>query len=142
MNWKTFNCRKKLEHIHGVKQLLEFAFANAAKEEKIRCPCVNCYSYQYMKTIVLHLLNDGIIRSYNSWEFHREKSLLEELVDVSENDKHQDLTVPRSQEDVDETFSMIHDITNASAFHIVDEFERLGGPEISEFAEVGVDFMF
>ena len=40
------------------------------------------------------------------------------------------------KENVDETFAMVNDITNARAFHIMDEFERLGGPEISESPEV------
>ena len=90
MNWKTFNCRKKPCYINGVKQFLEFSFTNASKEGKIRSSCVNCdnYSYQNRKTVMLHLLNDGIIRSYNPWEFHGGKSLLEEPIDVSENDEH------------------------------------------------------
>ena len=127
----------------GVKQFLEFAFANVAEYGKIRCPCVNCdnYSYQNKKTVMLHLLSDGIIRSYNPWEFYGEKSNHEEPIDAnqkdrSDGDEHQDSMLSGGEEDVDETFSMVNDLTNARAFHIMDEFQRLGGPEISESPEV------
>jgi len=143
MNWKTFNCRKKPKYINGVKQFLKFAFANVVEYGKIRCPCVNCdnYSYQNRKRVMLHLLRDGIVRSYNPWEFHGEKSANEEpihasQVDKSDGDEHQDPMLSMGEEDIDETFAMVNDITHARGFHIMDEFERLGGPEISESPEV------
>ena len=83
----------------------------------------------------------GIVRSYNPWEFHGEKSNHEEPIDASQKDRsdgdeHQDSMFSVGEEDLDEAFAMVNDITNARAFHVMDEFERLGSPEISESPEV------
>ena len=50
-----------------------------AKEGEIRCPCVNCdnYNHHNRKTVLLHLMNDGILKNYNPWEFHGERSGVE-----------------------------------------------------------------
>ena len=89
MKWKTYSCKQKPEYMNGVKEFLEFAFTNAAKEGRIRCSCVNCdsYSHQNRQTIFLHLLNDGLLRNYNLWEFYEEKSLVEQHMDANDENR-------------------------------------------------------
>ena len=70
---------------------------------------------------MLHFLSDGIIRSYNPWEFYGEKSNHEEPIDAnqkdrSDGDEHQDSMLSGGEEDVDETFAMVNDMTNGRAF--------------------------
>ena len=141
MKWKSYSCRQKPEYINGVKEFLVFAFANALKEGKIRCPCVNCdnYAHQNRRTVFLHLLNDGILRNYNLWEFHGVKSVIEEHMDASDGNRcneGENLDHVETDDDVDETFAMLHDMSNARAFDIMNEFESLGGPAISESPEL------
>jgi len=98
-----------------VKEFLELTFANAAKEVKIRCPCVNCGNdaHQIKQTVFLLFLNDGILRSYNGWEFHGEKSLIKEHMDASDDnscDKGENLYHVEADDDVDKAFAMLHDM--------------------------------
>jgi len=57
-------------------------------------------------------------------------------MDESIRDEHQGLMLSMGAEDIDETFAMVNDTTNARAFHIMDKFKRLGSPEINESLEV------
>ncbi|VFQ65998.1 unnamed protein product [Cuscuta campestris] len=141
MNWETYSCRTKPEYINGVKDFLDFAFAHASKEGKIRCPCINCdnYNHQNRKTVLFHLLNDGIVRSYNPWDFHGEKSTHEENCNNSGVETTEGNNLNSKQptiEDANETYAMLHDMTYTRAFNIVNELERLSDPEISESTEL------
>ena len=84
-------------------------------------------------------MHDGILRNYNPWEFHREKSTVEDHIDKGDEDKgdaEECIDPEELGEAIDETFSMLHDMTNTRAFSIMSEFERLRGPNISESPEL------
>ena len=92
-------------------------------EGKIRCPCVNCdnFYHQSRKTIFFHLLHDRILRNYNPWEFHEEKSAVEEHINEGDEDKsdaEECVDPEESREAVVETFSMLHDMTITRAFFL------------------------
>ena len=89
MNWKSYRCRQNLEYINGVNEFLDFAFANVAKEGKIRCPCVNYdnFYHQSRKAVLFHLLHDGILRNSNPWEFYGGKSAVEGHIDEGDGNK-------------------------------------------------------
>jgi len=55
-------------------------------------------------------------------------------MDADDNrcDEGENLDSVETDNDVDETFVMLHDMSNARAFDIMNEFEGLGGPRISE----------
>ena len=86
-------------------------------------------------------MNDEILSNYNPWEFHGEKFSIEECTHESDEDNNDaigsvDLIEPLVQNDVDETFAMVHDMRNTRAFNIKGEFERLDGPSISDSPEL------
>ena len=85
-------------------------------------------------------MNDGILRNYNPWEFHGEKGGVEEHNHESDEDNNDadgsiDPIEPGVVDDIDETFAMVHEMTNTRAFNIMGDFERLGGPSISDSPE-------
>ena len=93
-----------------MKEFLKFAFANATKEGKIWCPRVNYkYTHQNRQIVFLHLLNDRILRNYNPWEFHGDKSLTGEHMDAGDENRcneGENLDPMETDDDVDKTFAI------------------------------------
>ena len=89
--------------------------------------------HQNGRTVFLHLLNDGILRNYNPWEFHGEKSVIEKHMDATDGNRFsegENSDHVETDDDVDEAFAMLHDMSNARAFDIMNEFESLGGLQL------------
>lgn len=82
MNYKNASDRRKPDYVDGVNAFLDFAFSNAGNNEKIRCPCVNCFlgSFHDRKTVFYHLLARGILKDYNPWTQHGEDEIEEESI--------------------------------------------------------------
>ncbi|XP_025662248.1 uncharacterized protein [Arachis hypogaea] len=62
------------EYKCGVEEFLEFAFARAAINGKIICPCIKC-GFNNMGTrieVLTHLLQKGFPEKYTSWYMHGE----------------------------------------------------------------------
>ncbi|XP_058111729.1 uncharacterized protein LOC131255051 [Magnolia sinica] len=59
-----------------MKEFIEFAFNNAAREGKILCPCVKCTNlfWRAHKEVVDHLVCEGIMLNYTRWVFHGKAS--------------------------------------------------------------------
>ncbi|XXG46959.1 hypothetical protein AAC387_Pa02g1683 [Persea americana] len=72
----TLESRVSIAYEEGVKQFLDFAFANAISRDRIKCPCKNCSNVYYRSRgeVYEHLICDGFEKSYarDVWVFHGE----------------------------------------------------------------------
>ncbi|XP_058106342.1 uncharacterized protein LOC131249554 [Magnolia sinica] len=100
--------RVSLEYVKGMKEFIEFAFNNAASEEKILCPCVKCANlfWRAHKEVVDHLVCEGIMPNYTRWVFHGEAS--SSSTSGSATSTHDDMP-PR-----DDMHGLLHDVFGIS----------------------------
>ncbi|XP_038716536.1 uncharacterized protein LOC120009878 [Tripterygium wilfordii] len=58
----------------GVRQFLDFAFANAAQGGQILCPCVNCNNcvWKNRNDVYKDMIVKGIDPTYDDWRYHGE----------------------------------------------------------------------
>ncbi|XP_074336239.1 uncharacterized protein LOC141673394 [Apium graveolens] len=79
--------RRTQEFKLGVDELLNFAFSNGFKENKISCPCLRCaHSKSWnARTVKDHLYQYGINQTYMCWICHGESNYVQSHV-VSEHD--------------------------------------------------------
>ena len=61
--------------INGVVSFVEFAFRNDKKGNGVAsCPCKKCGNRFLLEkeTLLMHILENGFIKDYTTWEFHGE----------------------------------------------------------------------
>ncbi|XP_074323114.1 uncharacterized protein LOC141660053 [Apium graveolens] len=96
--------RRTQEFKLGVDELLNFAFLNGFKENKISCPCLRCaHSKSWnAQTVKDHLYQYGIDQTYTCWIWHGESNYVQSHV-VSEQETSEssvDPTNMRMRQDI------------------------------------------
>ncbi|XP_077232767.1 uncharacterized protein LOC143871132 isoform X2 [Tasmannia lanceolata] len=68
--------RDDVAYEEGVKEFIEFAFANTPRGNKIICPCNRCVLVRVVDQTQAeeHLLWNGMLKGYTRWYFHGEGS--------------------------------------------------------------------
>ncbi|XP_074351607.1 uncharacterized protein LOC141690732 [Apium graveolens] len=101
--------RRTQEFKLGVDELLNFAFLNGFKQNKISCPCLRCaHSKSWnAQTVKDHLYQYGIDQTYTCWIWHGESNYVQSHV-VSEQESSVDPTNMRMGQDIidDEDISL------------------------------------
>ncbi|XP_028077760.1 uncharacterized protein LOC114279671 [Camellia sinensis] len=73
--WMTIKNRlSSREYQKGVNSFIEFVKINVGFEDKIRCPCIDCFNDKIHTSHVvkIHLIRRGISLSYKTWVHHGE----------------------------------------------------------------------
>nr|XP_025882612.1 uncharacterized protein LOC107281707 [Oryza sativa Japonica Group] len=68
--------RGSVEYLAGVDGFLEFAYKDKLEDTKIYCPCETCVHTMLLSKndVYDHLVCNGMLQSYNQWDFHGESS--------------------------------------------------------------------
>ena len=75
-SWINSDARHTKAYLHGVNRFLAFAFRNSAVGDKILCPCKKCVNsfWRDSSDIREHLICDGFLKGYTTWNLHGEAS--------------------------------------------------------------------
>ncbi|CAI0559797.1 unnamed protein product [Linum tenue] len=72
--WMSIRNRREPGFVDGVNNFIDYAFSHSANKEAIRCPCTKCRNavYKGRSEVQYHLLKNGILENYSTWNFHGE----------------------------------------------------------------------
>jgi hypothetical protein len=75
-SWINSDARHTKAYLQGVNSFLAFAFRNSAIGDKILCPCRKCVNsfWRDSSEIQVHLICDGFLQGYTTWNLHGEAS--------------------------------------------------------------------
>ena len=75
-SWINSDARHTKAYLQGVNSFLAFAFRNSAVGDKILCPCRKCVNsfWRDSSDIREHLICDGFLKGYTTWNLHGEAS--------------------------------------------------------------------
>ena len=75
-SWINSDARHTKAYLQGVNSFLSFAFRNSAVGDKILCPCRMCVNsfWRDSSDIREHLICDGFLKGYTTWNLHGEAS--------------------------------------------------------------------
>ena len=85
---------------------IAYAFKNSAKENKILCPCKKCANLFWREVCDVreHLICDGFLNGYTTWNFHGEGS------SSNVNPRSSDGVVPIEEVEDDEISELLRDL--------------------------------
>ncbi|CAI0444874.1 unnamed protein product, partial [Linum tenue] len=74
VEWMSIRNRREPGFVDGVNNFIDYAFSHSANKEAIRCPCTKCRNavYKGRSEVQYHLLKNGILENYSTWNFHGE----------------------------------------------------------------------
>ncbi|KAM1211523.1 hypothetical protein ACFX2J_003325 [Malus domestica] len=63
------------EYLDGIEDFIDFARTHNSGATRIRCPCRRCNNTlrETIENVRLHLVRDGMIETYNTWNHHGEQ---------------------------------------------------------------------
>ena len=113
--WMYKISRATHEYIDGVNRFIESAEKNLKKEDRITCPCEDCFNLQKHPSAIVrdHLIRHGFMDNYTKWIWHGEGIHSGKRKTSAENYESTGDSIHNSKEDdtgIDRVEEMIEDI--------------------------------